>query len=93
MEAQNILNKEETMNFVNSKWDNWFVTGLSDFVRIPNLTYDVDPEYLTNGLMEKAMDLVDSYINKLEIKGLTRQIFKTQAGIPLICYVVEPSNP
>lgn len=32
----------------------------------------VDPDYLTNGLLEKAIDLVDQYINKLDIKGLSR---------------------
>jgi len=30
-------------------FDPWFVKGLSDFVRVPNLTPMVDTEYLTNG--------------------------------------------
>jgi len=38
------------------------------------------------------MEHVDTYINKLEIKGMTKHIFKTEAGLPLICYVVEPSD-
>jgi hypothetical protein len=52
----------------------------------------VDKEYLTNGLLEQAIELVDSYIQKLEIKGISRKIFKTETGIPLITYVVEPSE-
>ena len=36
---------------------------------------------------------VDEYINKLEIKGLKKSTFTTEAGLPLICYVVEPSSP
>ena len=36
---------------------------------------------------------VDDYINKLEIKGLKKSTFTTDAGLPLICYVVEPSSP
>jgi len=35
----------------------------------------VDPEYLKNGLVEKAIQLVDDYVRKLEIKGLERKIF------------------
>jgi len=35
----------------------------------------VDPEYLTNGLVEKAIQLVDDYVNKLDIKGISRKIF------------------
>ena len=61
------MKKEDTLAFIESKWDSWFVPGLSDFVRVPNLTQMVDPDYLKNGLMEKAMECVDSYIDKLEI--------------------------
>ncbi len=52
----------------------------------------VDPDYLTNGLLEKAIDLVDQYINKLDIKGLSRQIYTSKSGLKLICYVVQPSK-
>lgn len=52
----------------------------------------VDPEYFTNGKVEKAMDLVDSYINKLEIKGLTKQIYRATTGAPMVVYVVEPTE-
>lgn len=38
------------------------------------------------------MECVDNYVNKLEIAGLSKQIFQTEAGLPLICYVVEPTQ-
>ena len=66
------MNKDKTLETVNTHWDSWFVKGLGDFIRVPNLTPMVDPEYLTNGLVEKAMELVDDYINKLDIKGLSK---------------------
>lgn len=87
------MNKDDTTKFIDSKWDSWYVPGLSDFVRTPNLTAMVDPDYLTNGLLQKAMALVDDYINKLEIQGLQKHIFTTEQGLPLICYVVEASSP
>ena len=87
------MKKEETLKFVESQWDNWFVKGLADFIRIPNLTQMCDDTYMTNGLLQKAMAHVDDYINKLEIKGINKHIFTTDAGLPLICYVVEPSSP
>jgi len=87
------MDKEKTAAFIHKHWDSWFVPGLSDFVRIPNLTPLVDPEYFTNGLLEKAIDLVHNYVEKLEIKGLTRTIIKHEkTGIPMICYVIEPSE-
>ena len=35
------------------------------------------------------MQLVDDYINKLEIKGLSRQVFHPEGKNPLIVYVIE----
>lgn len=45
------MNKEDTLKTVDAHWDNWFIPGLSDFVRVPNLTPMVDPDYLSNGLV------------------------------------------
>lgn len=86
------MNKETTAASVDANWDSWFIPGLSDFVRVPNLTTMVDNEYLTNGRLEQAMELVDSYIKKLGVKGLSKQEFKSSGGMPLICYIVEPSE-
>lgn len=69
------MNKEATQKFIEQNFDSWFVKGLSDFVRVPNLTPMVDTEYLNNGLVEKSIECVDKYINELNIKGITRKIF------------------
>ena len=68
------MDKDKTKQVIDQHWDNWFVPGLSDFVRVPNLSHEYDPEYFTNGLLEKAIDLVHSYVEKLEIKGVKRTI-------------------
>jgi hypothetical protein len=66
------MNKEETIKNVTANWESWFVPALSDFVRVPNLTTMVDPDYLTNGLVQEAIAEVDLYIMKLPIKGLSK---------------------
>jgi len=69
------MDKDKTLAYVNSKWEDWYVKGLSDFIRVPNLTPMVDPDYKTNGLLEKSMECVDGYINALEIKGISKKIY------------------
>ena len=69
------LNVEKTREIIDKFWDDWYVAGLCDFIRVPNLTPMVDPNYLKNGLVEQAMKLVDDYINKLDIKGLRSKVF------------------
>jgi len=38
------------------------------------------------------MDVVDQYINKIGVKGLSKQTFKSESGLPLVCYIVEPTE-
>ena len=87
------MESQKTKEIVEAHWDDWFVKGLSDFVRIPNLSPMYDDDYLTNGLLERAIEHVHDCISKLDIVGISRQIFRTESGMPLVCYVVEPSSP
>lgn len=86
------VTKEETQEIVEKYWKSWFIPALSDFVRVPNLTPMIDNEYLSNGLLEKSVECIDDYFNKLQIKGLSKYIYKSDTGIPLVCYIVEPSG-
>lgn len=52
----------------------------------------VDTTYRTNGLLEKAIELVDQYVQKLGIKGLERKIFHPEDSNPLVVYKVEPEK-
>ena len=56
------LNKNATLANIQKYWDSWFMKGLSDFIKVPNLTPAVDKDYLTNGKVQLAMECVDQYI-------------------------------
>jgi acetylornithine deacetylase/succinyl-diaminopimelate desuccinylase-like protein len=83
------MNKEATQKIIDQHFDSWYVKGLQDFVRVPNLTPMVDENYLTNGLVEQAIDLVDKYLNELGVKGVTRTIVQPAGKTPLVIYVIE----
>ena len=86
------VDKAATDANIEAKWDDWYVKGLSDFIRVPNLSPNYDANFSTNGLIEQAMELVDTYVNQLEIAGLTKKIFQPEGSCPLIVYVVEPTH-
>ena len=86
------MDKEATLKNIEEFWDSWYVTGLSDFIRVPNLTPMVDPEFLTNGLIEKAVECVDEYVKKIDIQGITRKYYQPQGCSPLLVYVIEPTG-
>jgi hypothetical protein len=41
----------KTIKDIESLWESWFVPGISDFVRVPNLSELFDQEFKTNGLL------------------------------------------
>jgi len=52
VEADKVINTAATKAFIDTHWEPWFVTGLSDFISCPNLTPMVDPNNLVNGLIQ-----------------------------------------
>jgi len=53
------MDKEITQKILKEYWDSWFIPALSDFIRVPNLTPMVDPDYFKNGNLQKAIEVVD----------------------------------
>jgi len=49
------VDKEATSRNIDEKWDDWYVKGLSDFIRVPNLSPLYDAEFFTNGRIEEAI--------------------------------------
>ena len=60
--ASSSIKKDVTEKLVNKYWKEWYLKGLMDFIRVPNLTPMVDSAYKTNGLLERAIELIDDYV-------------------------------
>jgi len=78
VESGKKIEKPATLAYVEGQWEDWYLKGLADFIRVPNLTPMVDPEYLTNGLVEQCMELVDNYVNELKIEGISKKVFQPE---------------
>ena len=46
-------------------------------------------DYLTNGLVEKAIELVIDYADSLEIKGLETHLYKEEGIPPMLLFTYE----
>ena len=62
--SQNLstVDKDATDRNIDERWDNWYIKGLEDFIRVPNLSPNFDNDFLTNGLIEQCMEVTDQYI-------------------------------
>ena len=85
------MEKTKTLETVDKYFESWFVKGMEEFIRIPNLTTMCDPTYLENGNLEKCMASVDTYVQKIGVKGLKREVFYLTEckAPPLIVYTIE----
>jgi hypothetical protein len=93
VEATSGPDKQKTLEYIESWWDNWYVKGLSEFIEVPNLSPLFDEEFHTNGRTWDAANLVEGYINKLDIKGLTKHEFRPEGLPPMVVYVVDAQGP
>jgi len=50
--------------------------SLMDYVRIPNLSKSFDPEWETNGLLDKAAEHLKKWVLAQNVKGLKVEIIK-----------------
>mmetsp|Transcript_24422 Transcript_24422/g.21611 ORF Transcript_24422/g.21611 Transcript_24422/m.21611 type:complete len:479 (+) Transcript_24422:68-1504(+) len=71
-------------DFVDADFDKSALPGLMDFIRIPNLSKNFDPEWNSNGLLEKAAKHVKSWIEAQNIKGLNIEYIKNDDLSPLL---------
>ena len=54
--------------FFEAEWEAIFIKGLAEMIRCENTSPKFDPEYYTNGFVHDAFEIVDKYIDRLEIE-------------------------
>ena len=62
--------------FIESKFDESVVPSLMEYVRIDNLSRTYDPEWMSNGKLEKAAGHIQEWVRGLGIEGLSCEVIK-----------------
>lgn len=83
------MDAQKTIDWVENKWNNDIQPVLEDYIRIPNQSHNYDPEWNTNGLLEKAANLLLEWAKKQDIKGATYELIKDEDKSPLILIEIE----
>lgn len=60
--------------------------------RIPNLSPAYDPEFITNGLIQKAVEECKKLIESQKIPGLTTKVYSDQGRQPLLVVNIPGSK-
>jgi len=82
----NEVNKDKLITFVEDHWENEVIEKLSEFISIPALSPNFDPDWKKNGEIDKAARFVLDWAMDQKIPGLTGEIIE-QDGVTPIVYI------
>ncbi|ESL10070.1 peptidase M20/M25/M40 [Trypanosoma rangeli SC58] len=78
---------------INEEWDKTVLPALSAYVEVPNQTPLFDPEWATNGLMEKAMNVMLEWVKGQGVKGLKYELLEEKGRTPFLFLELEGTKP
>lgn len=69
---------------VEENWDKTIISALSEYIEVPNQSPSFDPEWASNGLMEKAFDILIEWMKGQNIQGLTYEYVHGNGRTPFL---------
>lgn len=81
---ENKLNIDQASEFVENEFKTSILDSLCEYVRIPNLSPNFDPEWSTNGNQEKATTHLLDWVNKQGVKGLKAELIQESGRTSII---------
>ncbi len=78
--------------FIASKWDKEIVPMLVDYIRIPNKSPLFDVDWVKNGHMERAVELLFGWAKSQQVAGMQIEVVRMEGRTPLICIEVPAFN-
>lgn len=86
------LNISALKSFVQKLWDESAVPTLEKYIEIPNVSPLYDANWATNGLQEKALELISNWIDSQPVKGLKKEVITEKGRTPLIYLEIAPTE-
>ncbi len=80
------MDASKVKQFVQQMWDDAVVPSLVEYIRIPNKSPSFDPDWVTHGYMDAAVELMRSWArHQLQgISGATVEVVRLDGRTPLI---------
>lgn len=73
-------------------WDE-IVPVLHDYIAIPNVSADFDPDWREHGFMQQAVDLIAGWCRDRPIAGLTLEVVELPDRSPVILVEIPATDP
>jgi acetylornithine deacetylase/succinyl-diaminopimelate desuccinylase-like protein len=87
------LPSEETLQFVQRRWEEDVLPALSQYIEIPAKSPAFDPEWSAHGHIDRAVALVEAWSRRRPIEGLNLETFRLPGRTPVILAEVPGTAP
>ncbi len=78
------MDASQISTFVDAKWEAEIVPQLVDYIRIPNKSPMFDADWLANGHMQRAVDLMEAWARAQTVSGMQLEVVQLEGRTPLI---------
>jgi acetylornithine deacetylase/succinyl-diaminopimelate desuccinylase-like protein len=79
-------------SLVDVTWDEEIVPALADYIRIPNISPEYDPDWASAGHMDRAVELVRAWLAARSITGMTVEIVRLEGRTPVVLAEIPASS-
>ena len=79
-------------DFVGAKWDDEIVPQLVEYIRIPNKSPMFDADWVANGHMERAVQLMEAWARAQDVPGMQLEVVRLEGRTPLIFIDIPAAN-
>ena len=79
-------------DFVGAKWDDEIVPQLVEYIRIPNKSPMFDADWVANGHMERAVQLMEAWARAQNVPGMQLEVVRLEGRTPLIFIDIPAAN-
>ncbi len=86
------MNLEQVKKTISTHWSDYILDTLKEYIKIPNLSPQFDPDWEENGHMHKAAALFADSARTFEIEELSLRIVELPSRTPLLFLDVPAAN-
>lgn len=75
---------ENLSTFLDGFWEEKIVPAITDYIRIPNVSSAFDPDWQKNGHVDRALELVESWVEEHKPEGTKVHVGRLEDRTPLL---------
>ena len=87
------MDSSQISAFVDNKWETEIVPQLVEYIRIPNKSPMFDADWVANGHMQRAVELMDTWARAQAIPGMQVEVVQLEGRTPVIFIDIPASDP